>query len=453
MLLTTLGEEDIESLVDPTFAIIAQHWNSFTSVTQRRAYDVISQLLKSHGDLVRDIVNTIPSLVSISLMSKFEDELGKLKAQMDSRHQYMTFSQRCQNENATVVTRALIELEAYLTSYQEILHTAAIRDQPDAVVAQLTRSILDACIRFSESSAEIAILCAKCLGLIGCLDPTKIEVMQDSKQILVLSNFNKADETIDFVVFFLEEVLVKAFLSATNTKAQGFLAYAMQELLRFCDLDTSVTFRNRDLQMNANYRRWVALPEAVKNTLTPFLTSRYVLTQVMSLSERTYPIYYAESTHPNWLRTFVYDLLQKGCGENASMIFAVCRRVIRGQDISISKFLLPFAILNIIVGGTELQKQNTMNELLVVLSQPLPENAPVTRESTILCSQVSDSPIAKAHLTDMLACRMSFNPSITSLGGCRRRERKRRVQMKQNLRWPHAKFKMSKMFSPRFLRK
>jgi serine/threonine-protein kinase ATR len=74
------------------------------------------------------------------------------------------------------------------------------------------------------------------LGLIGCLDPNRIETIREKREILVPSNFERADETIDFVLYFLEEVLVK-FLSATNTKAQGFLAYAMQEFLKFCELE------------------------------------------------------------------------------------------------------------------------------------------------------------------------------------------------------------------------
>ena len=388
-LLHTLGEEDIEPLVDPTFAIIAQYWESFEPTTQERAYETISQLLKSHASLIREMVNTIPSLASIPLMAKFEDELGKLRAQMATNHQYQAFSQRCQNENATVVTRALIELENYLFDHQDFIHTTAISEQPDPVVARLTRSVLDACIRFSESNSRIAILCANCLGLIGSLDPTRIEATRESKDILVLSNFIKAEETKDFVVFLLQETLVKAFLSATDTRLQGFLSYAMQELLKFCNFDTSVVLRSHDVQTSTNYRRWVTLPESVRNILTPFLTSKYFLKEGIAQSDEAYPIYRVDKTHSTWLRTFTFDLLRKGCGENASVIFAVCRRIVRDQDISISSFLLPYAVLNVILGGTEPQKLEIANELLTVLSQTLSDTNQGARENIIQCSQVS----------------------------------------------------------------
>ena len=164
VMISILGEDEVGPLVDPTFAIIAQHWELFDPETQGQAYDMISQLLKSHPGLIREIVNTIPSLATIPLMSKFEDELRKVKAQMDIKHQYQAFSQRCRNENATVVSRALLELETYLTANQSFIHEAAVREQPDPVVSQLTRSVLDSCVLFNDSHPSISVLAAKCLG-------------------------------------------------------------------------------------------------------------------------------------------------------------------------------------------------------------------------------------------------------------------------------------------------
>ena len=384
-----MGEDELGSLVDPTFAIIAQHWNDFGPRTQTQAHEMVSNLLRSHTAMVRDIVNTIPSLAGITLMTKFEEELGRSRAQMDLKHQYHAFSQRCQNENVTVVARALVEMEPYLDKHQDFLHEAAVSEQPDPVISQLTRSILDACVLFSESNTDISTLCAKCLGLIGCLDPTRVEAVKEKREVLVVSNFGDEYETIDFVVFFLQEILVKAFLSATSPKAQGFLAYAMQELLGFCGLTASVTLRPREVHMSDNYARWVALPESVRNTLTPFLTSKYVVTPGVAQATCDYPLYTANMSHGQWLRSFVYDLLRKGVGENPQMIFPVFALLIRTQDLSISSFLLPFSVLNIVIDGTERQKTEIGKELLTVLRHSLPEGSSAVRDNIILCSQVS----------------------------------------------------------------
>ncbi|KAI9820333.1 MAG: serine/threonine-protein kinase M1 [Pycnora praestabilis] len=386
-LITTLEEEEIAPLLEQTFSIVVQNWERLRSDTQQCAHAMIAYLLKKHTSLIRDAVVTIPSLASIPLMSKFEADLAKLKSQLDVRHHYQAFSRRCQHENITVVTQALNELVIYLQANQFFLHEAARNEQPEPVLAQLTRSVLDACIKFDDMNSRVPTLSAQCLGLIGCLDPNRIEATRDKDEILVLSNFEKADETVSFVIFFIQEILVKVFLSASNTKSQGFLAYAMQELLKFCELDTTSTFRSRDAQSNVNYRRWISLPETVRNTLTPFLTSRYTLTVNVAYTECQYPIFTSRLSHGPWLRTFVLDLLHKATGDNARMIFPVCSRVIRAQDIAIATFLFPFAALNVIIGGTETNRQDIGKELLAVLNHQLLGNAHMEKENLKLCSE------------------------------------------------------------------
>lgn len=389
VMIGTLGEDEITTLIDPTFAIIAQHWESFHHELQVKAHEAVSQLMISHSATVRDAVVTIPSLSSIPLMSKFEEEMRKFKDQMDIKRQYEAFIERCQSENAVVVIRALTDLEVFLTKNGQFLHEAAMHEQPDPVVGRLIRSVIDACVLFRETYEDISTLSAKCIGLIGCLDPTRIEAAKDKKEMLVLSNFGEAEETKDFVIFFFCEVLVKAFLSATNPRSQGFLAYAMQELLSFIEFEPTVMIRSRDEQLDANYLRWMVLPESVKNTLTPFLTSKYVVTPGMVQKPYSYPLYTQNMSHRQWLRTFVFDLLRKGVGENVQQVFPVLSRITRTQDVSISSFLLPFAALNVVISGTEIQKNETANELLTILNHQLPDSGLPARESLILCSHVS----------------------------------------------------------------
>lgn len=384
----TLGEDEVGPLVDLTFAIIAHYWTSFNEDVQAKAHDMVAALFKSFPDLIRDIASTIPSLAGIPLMKKFEEEVGRIKAQMDVKPHFEAFSQRCGNENSVVVVRALTELEQYLREHQSFLHGAAVQEQPDFVVSHLVRSVLDTCTNFKELGSPVPVLAAKCLGHIGCLDPTRIEATVEQREMLVLSNFMKAEETKEFIVFFLREILVKVFLSTTNPRAQGFLAYAMQELLMSAEFDKSVILRSRESHYNANYYRWMELPESVRNTLTPFLTSKYCITPAVQQPSCTFPLYKPSMNHGQWLRGLTYDLLRKAAGENAQVLFPVLSRIVRFQDISIPTFLVPFAVLNVIVGGTVQQVSDIEIELQHVLTYPLPENDTRVRDNLILCSQV-----------------------------------------------------------------
>ncbi|KAE8348829.1 protein kinase [Aspergillus coremiiformis] len=387
VLVSSLYDEDIEPLLDQTLSIVIKYWSMFTEDTRKCAYELIEYILRDHAELVREVYSTMPSLASIPVMSSFDSELMELKGKMDVRSQFLAFIRRCQSENATVVEQALTELVPYLFEHEEFLHRTVLSEQPDPVVAQLTRSLIDCCVKFNMSSDVITLLSARCIGLIGCLDPNRVDSIKEKKDILVLSNFDSMEETFDFVLFFLHHVLVEAFLSASNTRAQGFLAYAMQNLLRFCGLDSAVTQRSRDVQGDEKYRRWLELPEAVRNTLTPFLTSKYTVTVGAVNSNCTYPLFSAELTHGEWLRTFVQDLLEKGSGDNARLVFSVSSRIVKGQDISIASFLLPFAVLNRIVGGTGKEKEDLLHELTSVLSHPLPDTTNHIQETILLCSQ------------------------------------------------------------------
>ncbi|KAL8754401.1 MAG: hypothetical protein Q9199_004371 [Rusavskia elegans] len=378
----TSGADEILSLIDPTFAIVVQYWDSLTPQSQTKAYDMISELLRTHATSVREQVHTIPSLSSIPLMAKFDGEISSFKLQMAPKHQLQALIQRSNHENLTVVLRALVELEVFLREHQTFLHESSISEHPDPVVSELARTLLDISIRYSESDDTIVILSARCLGLLGCLDPTRIEAPREKQELLVLSNFQEAEETVDFVIFFLQEVLVKAFLSATNPRAQGFLAYAMQELLKFCGLNGPHTSRT-----DTRYLRYVNLSESVRNTLTPFLNSKYVITAAAVQPEVQYPIYWPTMSHGLWLRTFVYDLLRKGHGDNITELFQVFSRIIRTQDTPISTFLLPFAVLSIIISGMQRQQLEVAEEFLTVLSHPLPEGDIAAKNGLLHCSQ------------------------------------------------------------------
>ncbi|OJD13407.1 hypothetical protein AJ78_06141 [Emergomyces pasteurianus Ep9510] len=387
IIITSLDEVEIEPLIDQTLSIIIKNWGAFQPESKQRAFNLVGHILMEHRAVVENAFDTMPSLSSIPSMAEYEQEIQNLKERMDLQTRFKTFCRRCQNENQVVVEQALKELDKELLKNEEYIHRVITNEQPDSIMAQLTRSLLDCGSKFNPTSPTIMTLSAKCLGHIGCLDPNRVDLVKEKKDILVLSNFDSAEETLDFILFFLQHVLVEAFLSASNTRAQGFLAYAMQALLKLCNLDLVMLPRSQDSQSNEYYRRWLSLPEYVRNTLTPFLSSKYTVTIGAISTSCSYPLFSSKLSHPEWLRTFTLDMLQKGKGENVVIIFSVSSRIIRSQDISIAAFLLPFAALNLALSGDQSQRDDLKKELLNVLQHPLPEDNHQIRENIILCSE------------------------------------------------------------------
>ncbi|KAF2115782.1 hypothetical protein BDV96DRAFT_599348 [Lophiotrema nucula] len=391
ILINVLDEEDLELVVEQTFALIAQYWSCFSDDTHLKVNSTIGDLIKKHETLLRERIEYIPSLGSITMLSKFEGEFVRLKSKVEKATFFNAFSQRCSDENGVVVRHALRELVPFLESNQKVLHEAAVSQKPTPALAALSRSLLDATIRFAEGEDDIPILCARCLGLIGGIDPYKVEAIREKKAMLVLSNFEVANEVINFTAFLLEEVLVKVFHSTTNARAQGFLAFAMQELLKACGFNQIAVQRPRSSQSSPALSRWNEIPEAVRSTLTPFLNSKYMLKSNTKNDEpQEYPVFGPGVSHATWLRTFAFDLLQKGKGENVNLIFPVLCKVIKGHDLSISTFVLPFAILNVIVTGEEWEVKNVGQELLTILQAEIQEDDQPEAARIKQCSETLD---------------------------------------------------------------
>jgi serine/threonine-protein kinase ATR len=387
--LVAAAEEEIESLVDHTFSIIVQNWSSFSPQSQTLAHDTIAEMLKKHNSLIRDRIEMIPSLAGITLLQKFEGEIRRFKAALDPMVHFEAFSRRCKDESATIVHQALIELIPFLSTNQRMIHESAVSQQPSPLIAQVSRSVLDASVRFKETQPGILDLCAQCLGIIGSIDPNRVEAVREKREILMLSNFEKANEVIDFVASMLETVLVESFHSAPTGKTQTYLAYVLQELLKFCGFRQAVMFRPKSSQSTPTYHRWIQIPEAIRSTLTPYFNSKYVIVHpAMPADGENFPVFKHSISHGTWLRTLVFNLLHKGKGENAQMVFPVLSRVIWGHDLAIPTFLLPFVALNIVVGGTDLEVENIRSEFLTVLAFDIDDVPQSEAENVKQCSEV-----------------------------------------------------------------
>jgi serine/threonine-protein kinase ATR len=269
-----------------------------------------------------------------------------------------------------------------------VIHESAISQQPSPVIAQLSRALFDAIVRFKEHDPAIPELAARCLGAIGSIDPNKVDESRDQQDILMLSNFEKAEEVINWVIDMLERVLVDAFHSAPTGRVQTYLAYAMQELLKFCGF-RPVLYKARSSQSAPLYQRWLQIPESVRSTLTPFFNTRYALVHPSEPAGiDSFPIFKSGMTHGTWLRTFAFNLLHRATTENTQMVFPVLSRIIWGHDISIPAFLLPFVVINIVVDGDDELTTAISAEFLRVLSIDLANLDEAVANEIKQCSEV-----------------------------------------------------------------
>jgi serine/threonine-protein kinase ATR len=373
-------------MLESTFSTIIQHWDTFDESIRGRARMTLQFLIDNRKGLLQRSIVRLPSLSKFPELIDVENQLKKLRTQLDVGETFGIFAQRLCHENSGVVAQALIELKTFLRANQSFLQSSAVSEQPDKVVGQLIRSILDNCVKFSESDETLTQLSAECIGLIGCLDSNRVETVREYREMVVVSNFEDILETTDFVLCILEKVIVPVFLSTTDTGIQGFFSFVIQELL--------FKFNFREACMNqsgyeAVHGKWQALSPALQDTLTPFLNSKFML-QDMNMPDMKYPLFRPEQAGPrglynNWVKSFVLDLLRKHSNLATQLMFPILCRTIRIRTISPANFLLPYVVLHAIVAGTDQQRNEIGSEILRVLEYEVPADSLIRREDLKLC--------------------------------------------------------------------
>lgn len=373
-----LEEEDVDVLLETTFFIIIHYWPVSNEPTRKRMQELIQTILEKHLVVIESEINRIPSLDRVPDLKRLESSLQSLRAPLDKRTAFYTFAERITHEHSGVVMLALEELVSYLKANQDYLQTSAIGENPDPVLKTVVRALLDCASQYNGINLDIARLCTECIGLVGCIDSNRVEAPREQKSIVVLDNFENDDDRRHFGFYILTEVLVKAFLSATDPRRQGYLSYAIQELLERCDIKIAVL--SQDLGSRGGsadiYRKWKELPVSVQEALTPFLNSRYILAaQTPALLK--YPIFCPGKSYVAWVVSFVQDLLRRPQNANASLVFEPLTRVTRLKDPSVPEFLLPYVVSHIIVSeDTPRQlREDVVTELATILHYELPAGA------------------------------------------------------------------------------
>ncbi|KAI1436976.1 phosphatidylinositol 3 [Xylaria sp. CBS 124048] len=374
-MLFSFEESEVDILIETTFYLINQYWTSFGDASQQLSKTLITFLLEKQQRTIEKYIGKLPSFSHINELSDIESQLSKLRSPVDNRTAFSLLAERLAHETSGVVLHALRELAEYLQRHQGYLQASAISEQPDSIVSSLARALLNCVSRYNGFHSEISDLCTQCIGLIGCLDPNRIETVREESQIIVTSNFEDSRQVTEFVFFLLEKVLVQSFVSATDTKLQGFLSYAIQELLDRGNIAEAVKMEGLS-EGEAVYRRWCSLSQSAQEILTPFITSRYRLTP-MSYQHIEYPIFRPGKSYGNWMRNLTLDCLRKPQTPFAMLIFEPLCRLIRVKDLSIAEFLFPYLIVHMILGEeiSEQERTSVLRELLNVLQYELPADA------------------------------------------------------------------------------
>ncbi|RPA73622.1 hypothetical protein BJ508DRAFT_216035 [Ascobolus immersus RN42] len=375
------GEIEQMQLCGLTFALLLQYWAEFDEGVRAEAREMVAGLFASYAELLERNVAVTPALEGIAELARYEGILKGWRDRLTIQELLGGFVVKVGSDNGVVVQQALVELARELRRQREWVLGTGLSEQPDPILAELLSCLLASCARFQHDSSEIQPLLAQCLGLIGAVDPDRVQLRNAEPEYFLLNNFADADECADFIVHFLDKILVKAFLSTPNTNMQGRIAFVCQDLMKFLGWNETVHPGHRIEKSH----KWNSLSQLSRNTLVPFLHSLYIFARQTKPAK--YPIFSQDRPHQSyrfWLAKFLWDLLGRAKGENAEAIFEIAAAAVAREWVAAGEWLLPYVVLNIVIGGEEAAVRDVQAELLGVLRY----EGGMTKEVRLRCEAI-----------------------------------------------------------------
>lgn len=387
--LVTLDVQDLGPHVGPTTATLVNVWPILPSqcreIAKKCTSYIASDVVKSLGDYVDEIADfsTIPELIECA------NKVLAFRARRSARERLERILDRCSSDNVTVACQALDELRTFMTAQHEgFIRELASGDVFDHMVGEVMKSLLSIACRDGEGADTIRLLAFDCIGILGAVDPDRFDLPADDPHMVVLNNFTEENEAMQFAVHLIENALVGAFRSTSDIKYQSHLAYAIQELLKFCKFTSDLITPGTPVP-NKVRNRWNQLPKHVLETVSPLLEGKFAVNNPSTTVDVGHPIYHGQSTYREWIQCWCTYLISRAMGRMANDIFGVFRAVLRNRDVGIAHQLLPHLVLNILISGDDEDTRNVQLEIATVLKDQLDPMSSSSSDKKLLSSQVS----------------------------------------------------------------
>lgn len=388
--LTVLAPAEVGPHVGPTSAAFVGAWQSFSAKAKQCAVESMEYVVQEIGE---DLGQYLDDVVDISVIPEFSHinrQLQALRSYWTPRERLQRLLDKTTSENVSVAIQSLSELKAFLfTESGGFIRVLVSGDMFDSLVGQVVGALLAAACRDGDGLEPFRALAYESIGILGAVDPDRCELPVGPSRIIVKNNFTDEDESIQFSLHLICDLLVGAFRSSSDFKHQSFLAYTIQELLRFCQFKPALVGVGTSTSISNRVRnRWRSLPKHILETVTPLLEGTLTLNFVPS-PEIKHPIYTHQTTYREWIQLWTAYLIDKASGPTAQTIFNIFRSAVRNKDAGVAHHLLPHLVLNILMGGNEEDAQQIRVELLVVLKDQIDHESQSSPDKKLLSAQVS----------------------------------------------------------------
>ncbi|KAF9945530.1 serine/threonine-protein kinase M1 [Mortierella alpina] len=361
--------------------------------------ELLRYLIVESQNGLRDSLYDVGPLPDRPEFQEMNTVLGELKGQLELDLQLRRLIHRAKDDSVELAEQALVELRGLLVANEAHVLSMAAKDSAQiSVVSELIHGLLSGIERFHGLAAPIPRLCAECLGIIGAVDPARVSSPGLVKNVQVPTNFQNLEEAKDFVCRLIEVQLVGQTGIIGDMQTESDWAYVLQTLLAFCGI-TKDTLESREpvglitraqrhsapssenfcASAPANAKlapksagksaraRWMSFSDHVREVLELLIDAKYSRSSPRARPEYVHPLYRHARTFEDWLTNWTLALITTVSGQNASVIFQACRHVAK-NDSNLCLYILPHLVLNVLLEGSDKDKDEVMGEMLAVLS-------------------------------------------------------------------------------------
>ncbi|KAI8818829.1 uncharacterized protein EV422DRAFT_536978 [Fimicolochytrium jonesii] len=303
-------------------------------------------------------------------------------------------------DNAAVCRQALQELVACVQAAGAEMNALVLSENVHDCIKETIRILLQVCRRYNGVDEEIQNLCCEALGVLGAIDPSRLNLLMTTEGVGQglgpHGDFESMEQAIIFVIAVIESKLAPACRATHDTKIQINHAYAIQELLRFCgftqEIAAMVDLRGPGGLPEATQhlgRLWFSFSPLARGTITPFLSTKYHQSlRSHTTYQPSYPIYARDESYRMWMQTWTVDLIKKAQGQLARQVFGMCKNVVIIGDINVAEHLLPHLVLNVLLAGTDAQRDDIRQEFLAILSDKNQRSRRMVEKRRLCCQTV-----------------------------------------------------------------
>ncbi|TIC65516.1 hypothetical protein E3Q01_02063 [Wallemia mellicola] len=368
--ITTLTFKDLGPYIGRTVASFVGNWSAYTPVEAEKAKEILDYMIENARDMSDNAAEML-DMKHIPDLIEQQKKLHSLRSHWTFKDYLENILQRASNENSRVRLHSLIELKEFIKNNKPRFKDLTTGDVFDPIVGNLLRVTLAAADRSGDLQHQIQNAAFDCVGTLGAVDPDRIELQQEEKTMIIDNNFENYDENVKFVMSLMTNELVGAYRSTSDSRAQQDLAYAIQELLKFCGFKPELLQREDNSLPAKVKQRWASFPGQVLETLSTLLTDGRYIAREPKRRPLEYPIYTKCQSYSEWLRLWTTDLIWKTRGKQASAIFSVFKPVVRNQDVGVARYILPYLVLNVLITGEDSDRKEMSLEITEILSDQI----------------------------------------------------------------------------------